>query len=85
MKKILAILLSILITVSSVPAASAMGLLLPIKGDADADGRVTASDARLILRASVGLHTPFILRRSLYDCDNDGKITASDARSESVV
>lgn len=80
MKKILAILLSILITISSVPAASAMGLLLPIKGDADADGKVTAADARLILRASVGLHTPFILRRSLYDCDNDGKISAADAR-----
>lgn len=81
MKKILATLLTILIIFYSIPTASAMGLLLPIKGDADADGRVTAADARQILRAAVGLHTPFILRRSLYDVDSDGKISSFDARA----
>ena len=80
MKKFLIILLTISIFLACAPSVAAMGLFIPIKGDADADGSVTASDARLILRTSVGLHIPFILRRSLYDCDNDGKITAADAR-----
>lgn len=48
-----------------------------IKGDADGDGKVTASDARLILRASVGLDDVELERG---DIDGDGKITASDAR-----
>lgn len=48
-----------------------------IKGDADGDGKVTAADARLILRASVGLDDVDLERG---DIDGDGKITASDAR-----
>ena len=48
-----------------------------IKGDVDGDGKVTASDARLILRASVGLETLDLERA---DVDGDGKVTASDAR-----
>ncbi len=48
-----------------------------IKGDADGDGKVTAADARLILRASVGLEEVPLEKG---DIDGDGKITASDAR-----
>ncbi len=48
-----------------------------IKGDADGDGIVTAADARLILRASVGLEE-VVLERG--DMNGDGKITAEDAR-----
>lgn len=48
-----------------------------IKGDADGDGEITASDARLILRAAVDLED-IPLERG--DIDSDGKITASDAR-----
>ena len=48
-----------------------------IKGDADGDGKVTASDARLILRAATGLEK---LATEKGDLDGDGKITASDAR-----
>lgn len=48
-----------------------------IKGDVDGDGKVTASDARLILRASVGLETLDLERA---DVDGDGKITSADAR-----
>lgn len=48
-----------------------------IKGDVDGDGKVTASDARLILRASVGLENLDLERA---DVDGDGKITSADAR-----
>lgn len=49
-----------------------------ILGDADGDGKVTASDARLILRAAVGLEE---VPLEAGDFDGDGKITASDARA----
>lgn len=48
-----------------------------IKGDADGDGKITAADARLILRAAVGLEEVPLERG---DMDGDGKITAADAR-----
>lgn len=48
-----------------------------ILGDVDGDGKVTSIDARLILRASVGLEQIAI---DSGDLDGDGKITASDAR-----
>lgn len=52
-------------------------LSAPEKGDVDYDRKITASDARLILRASVGLEE---LSQYFADVDGDGKITASDAR-----
>lgn len=48
-----------------------------IKGDADGDGKVTAADARLILRASVGLEE---ISLEAGDIDGDGRITSADAR-----
>lgn len=52
-----------------------------INGDIDRDGRVSASDARLALRASVGLWTPFIYEQFYAaDINDDYKITAEDAR-----
>ena len=49
-------------------------------GDVDGDGSVTASDARLALRAAVGLETLDEETADLADADRDGKITAADAR-----
>ena len=46
-------------------------------GDADGDGRVTAGDARLVLRASVGLEETDLARM---DADADGEVSAADAR-----
>ena len=58
------------------------GGILPVfavlPGDVDRDGSVTAADARLILRASVGLET--IANRWLADLDGDSAVTAADAR-----
>ena len=48
-----------------------------IPGDVDMDGKVTSEDARIILRAAVGLESAELERA---DLDGDGKITASDAR-----
>lgn len=55
--------------------------LSPILGDVDVSGAITAADARLVLRASVGLETltsDFLTRG---DTDKDGKLSASDART----
>lgn len=50
----------------------------PIPGDVDDDGKITASDARSILRAATGLEEIPVEKG---DLDGDGKITASDARA----
>ena len=54
-----------------------------LPGDADLDGAVTAEDARLLLRVSVGLDhlgdDPAAFLAA--DMDKDGRITAADARA----
>ena len=54
-------------------------------GDADGDGRLTSADARLALRASVGLKEPGDVEKDsaaylACDVDGDGKVTSADAR-----
>ncbi len=51
-----------------------------LKGDTDGDGKITAADARTVLRASVGLIelTEELIKNA--DTDYNGKITAADAR-----
>ena len=53
-----------------------------IPGDVDTNGKVTSADARLSLRASVGLVTvpESYLRAIIMDVDADGKLTAADSR-----
>lgn len=56
-----------------------------VTGDLDSDGKVTAADARLLLRASAkidNLTEPF---RVAADVNLDGKITAADARKTLLV
>ena len=48
-----------------------------IRGDTDGDGKITAADARLVLRAAVGLEE---LTPEKADMNGDGKINAEDAR-----
>ena len=89
-KKFLLPLLVVIFIFTSLPAAfageaaegstEAIGFDESRMGDADGDGRVTASDARLLLRCSVELEekTEYIL---LYgDFDRDGAVSADDAR-----
>lgn len=55
-----------------------------VAGDINSDGRVTASDARLVLRAAVELESfynePVTVANKLSDVDGNGKITSADAR-----
>lgn len=48
-----------------------------LHGDADCDGEITTSDARLALRMAVGLESPPLYNA---DADADGRITEADAR-----
>lgn len=48
-------------------------------GDIDGDKKITASDARMILRSSARLEDPLPLLQA--DADNNNEITASDART----
>lgn len=49
-------------------------------GDMDADNTLTAGDARIILRACVGLETLDAESLIVADIDGNGKITSADAR-----
>lgn len=51
-----------------------------ILGDVDGDKFVKASDARLALRASVGLETLNATQKKAADADKNGEIKAADAR-----
>ena len=57
--------------------ANAAGML----GDVDGDGVHTASDARTVLRAAVGLDALTPAQQTAADVDHDGNITAADART----
>ncbi len=54
--------------------------VLCMPGDIDADGVISAADARLALRAAVGLESFDEAKKKTSDADCDGSITASDAR-----
>lgn len=49
-------------------------------GDVDGDGKITAADARQILRRAAKLIKFTMEQDALADVDNDGKVTAMDAR-----
>ncbi len=49
-------------------------------GDVDGNGRVSAADARIVLRIAAGLTESTELQSLCGDMDGDGKITLSDAR-----
>lgn len=49
-------------------------------GDVDGDGKITAADARLILRRAAQLIKFTVEQDARADVDKDGKITAADAR-----
>ena len=49
-------------------------------GDVDGNGKITASDARIILRASAKLDSISAEQEAIADVNGDSKITAADAR-----
>ena len=52
-----------------------------IKGDANADSKINASDARTILRIAARLEQPDEITKEAADIDSDGKVTSAEARS----
>ncbi len=72
------------IVAAIVTAAVAASVCLTVShaqtlGDADGDSKISAADARLVLRAAVGLEDKKG-KESVLDVDGDGSVTASDAR-----
>lgn len=83
MKKITAVILSlVMLTALCVSASAATGIATRdiIMGDLDSNKKVTASDARLALRASSKLDANNY-DVNAYDTDGNGKLTAADARN----
>lgn len=77
MKKRLSILFAFILLFLLCVGVSAKTVLL---GDVDMNGKVTASDARTVLRVSAQLEKPDESIISIADADKNGKITSADAR-----
>ena len=77
MKKLIAIIMTMVILISSTGILYASAA---IKGDADGNGKVTALDARKVLLAAAGKEAVSTEKFALYDIDGNGSITAIDAR-----
>ena len=52
-----------------------------IKGDVNFDGKITAADARFILRIAAKLDSADEITSYAADINSDSKVTASEARS----
>ncbi len=77
MKRVFSVLLVFLLLSLLCVSASAKVVLL---GDIDMSGKVTAADARVVLRASAGLEGLSEEQIIIADADNSKNITAADAR-----
>ncbi len=75
MKKIFIVLISVILTLSL-----AFGAFSALMGDADLNGKITASDARAVLRYSAKLSTLTRDQLAVSDINSDSRVTAADAR-----
>ncbi len=91
MKRCTSFLLAVMLILSALPLGG-FSDVIPVKaaaesvekiyrGDMNENGKLEASDARLILRNSVGLEVFNERQKAIADCNADGNITAADARS----
>lgn len=80
-KKSVSLLLTVIITVMSVfVCALSASAVTAYYGDTDGDGKITASDARTVLRISVKLEGYNAAALYRYDVNEDGNIKSDDAR-----
>lgn len=77
MKKLLSLALALILCLSSIFILSASAQIM---GDVNNDGLIQASDARLALRASVGLEKLSVPAQRAADVDYDKSVKATDAR-----
>ena len=83
MKKLISVLLTVLMCFSAVTAFAETPVIdesLSMMGDANANGKVTAADARIVLRVAARLDPADSISIHNTDADGNGKISASDAR-----
>lgn len=78
--KIIALASAVSITAASVFTATSMAFAAPALGDVDSNGKVTAKDARMILRHAAKLEMLDDSLLPVADVNGDDKITAADAR-----
>ncbi len=78
MKKLTALLIVFMLTFTFMVTASAATVL---KGDVDMNGKITAMDARTVLRAAARLDEITDTQKIIADVSGDSKVTASDART----
>ena len=78
----LAVLIVGIATMPNVKTNAASNTSSNIRGDVDMNGKITSADARLALRAAVGLedYAPGSDKFIRADYDSSGKITSGDAR-----
>ena len=87
-KKAISFLLAILLISDCLPVGDAVFKKTPLTvfaqsampGDVNNDQQVTSADARLVLRAAVGLETFTAMQKKLADVNFDNDITSADAR-----
>lgn len=75
MKKIFIALISVILTLSLT-----FGAFSALMGDVDSNGRITAADARAVLRYSAKLSTLTRDQLAVSDINSDSRVTAADAR-----
>lgn len=83
MKKLISVLLTVIMCFSAVTAFAETPVIdesLSMMGDANANGKVTAADARIVLRVAARLDPADSISIHNTDADGNGKISASDAR-----
>ena len=78
--KIIALVSAVSITAASVFAATSMAFAAPALGDVDENGKITAKDARMILRHTAKLEMLDDSLLPVADVNGDGKVSAADAR-----
>ena len=76
-KKIISLMLSVIMCLSMAIVAFAASYSL---GDVNGDGKISASDARTVLRSAAKLQNLTEDESKAADIDSSGKVTASDAR-----
>ena len=76
-KRVLSIFLAIVFVIMNAVCVSAQET---VKGDFNGDGKVSATDAREVLKVSAGIKTATKEEISICDIDGNGKLSAVDAR-----
>ena len=80
-RRVLSLLLALVLSLSSLPLCAGTATAVALQpGDLDGSGKITTADARMALRAAIGLDRLSAEQCVCADADRSGEITTSDAR-----